>query len=264
MTGPAGSVSRSQPLSSSIETRGTDECPTGWSPRTTAAIAWLVLPVCSLISCLAWVFGGRGATSPPWPPGADGLSGQLLGLTLLIACVTDLRGRKIRNWTTYPAIAYGLLLNLCGSLLSGTRAAEWLGGIGISASLIGGVACFSGTLVIYLLFGGGAGDLKLVAMLGCFLGWRMAAEVWLLTMLCAALFAVLWVAWRGARVAVPWLTSALAGDTESRQIAGRLVANWLRFRIPLAPFFLVATAIVVGVPVFWPGQTALMWLMRLI
>lgn len=263
MTGPLGSASRGSAVSSSIDKRGTDECPTGRSLEVPVAIAWLVPPAWAVVSCLAWVGGVVAATSPPWPPGADGLSGQLLALALLVACVTDVRWRKIRNWTTYPAIAYGLLLNACVTLLSGTPAAGWLGGIGFPASLVGGVACFTGALVLYLLFGGGAGDLKLVAMLGCFLGWRLAAEVWLLTILCAALFALLWIAWRGAHVAVPWLSSVLARGTESRQMAGRLVAGWLRFRIPLAPFFLVATVLVVGVPVVWPGRTALAWLLRL-
>ena len=107
-------------------------------------------------------------------------------------------------------------------------------------------------------------NLKLITMFGCYLGWRMAAEIWLITMLIAALFSVGWVAWKGAGVAGPLLSSFLArNSSESREMAGKLVAGWLKFKIPLAPFFLLGTLIAIGVPLAWPGHSALELLMRL-
>jgi len=228
-----------------------------------AVVAWLVPLAWSLGSIPAgWTWSGWGSWGP-LPPGAGGLSGQFLAIALLVACVTDLRGRKIRNWTMYPAIVYGLLLNAMVSFSSGP-VAEWLGGIGLLASLAGVSICFSGALCLFLLFRGGAGDVKLISMFGCYLGWRMAAEIWLITMLIAALFSVGWVAWRGAGVAVPLLSSALAhNSSDSRQMAAKLVAGWLKFKIPLAPFFLLGTVIAIGVPLAWPGHTALELLLRL-
>ncbi len=125
-------------------------------------------------------------------PGALGLSGLVLLVLLLVASYTDLRWRLIRNHTTYPAILFGLLLNgvLSSLQVFGSSSDEcvplMLGGIGISQSLLGGLLCFGGMSIQFLMFGTGAGDVKLMAALGVLLGWRTGLEVWLCTMLLAA------------------------------------------------------------------------------
>lgn len=82
-----------------------------------------------------------------------------LTLLLLCACVTDLRSRRIPNWLSLGGLLAGLLAN---SLLSG--------GLGLGSALMGaglGLALF---LPLYALRAMGAGDVKLMALVGAFVG----------------------------------------------------------------------------------------------
>lgn len=82
-----------------------------------------------------------------------------LGLLLFGACVSDARTRRIPNVLTFGAAACGLAANLA--------AGGWQGGL---SSLEGwglGLAAF---LPLFLLGGMGAGDVKLLAAVGAWLG----------------------------------------------------------------------------------------------
>jgi prepilin peptidase CpaA len=96
----------------------------------------------------------------------------LLGI-VMIAMVTDLRNRKIYNWLTFPAMAAGLVL----SVVTG-------GFTGLESSLLGffaGVAIFA---VGFFLNAMGAGDVKLMGVVGLWLGWpsTLAAVVYVALM----------------------------------------------------------------------------------
>lgn len=81
---------------------------------------------------------------------------------LAVATVTDLRSRKIYNWLTFPAMAAGLILN---GIMSG-----WAG---IQSSLIGFlVGAFVFAVGFFLNSANmGAGDVKLMAAIGLWLGF---------------------------------------------------------------------------------------------
>lgn len=96
----------------------------------------------------------------------------LLGI-LAVALATDLAERKIFNWLTFPAIALGLGLNV------------WAYGLpGLQGSLLG-LAVGAAVFVLGFLVGGmGAGDVKLMAAVGAWLGWPASmAAVLYVTML---------------------------------------------------------------------------------
>ena len=82
-----------------------------------------------------------------------------LMIVLLIAVVTDLRSSRIPNWLTFPAMGFALAGH------------TWLNGIdGFVFSLAGfgtGLGLF---FFIYLAGGIGAGDVKLMASIGAFIG----------------------------------------------------------------------------------------------
>lgn len=82
-----------------------------------------------------------------------------LMIVLLIAVVTDLRSSRIPNWLTFPAMGFALAGH------------AWLGSMhGVLFSLAGlgtGLGLF---LLIYLAGGIGAGDVKLMAAIGAFVG----------------------------------------------------------------------------------------------
>lgn len=76
----------------------------------------------------------------------------------LVACTTDLRSRRIPNALTFPAA----LLALAYHATSGTGSL-----VSALAGLVVGLLLF---LPLYLLRGMGAGDVKLLAALGAWLG----------------------------------------------------------------------------------------------
>jgi prepilin peptidase CpaA len=53
------------------------------------------------------------------------------------------------------------------------------------------------TLGLWLVQGGGGGDVKLGAAIGACAGLRAGFEIWLVSLVIAALFALGWLAWEG-------------------------------------------------------------------
>ncbi|HEX2999972.1 MAG TPA: prepilin peptidase [Armatimonadota bacterium] len=85
------------------------------------------------------------------------------GLVLAVAC--DIRSRRIPNWITLPLMLCGICLNTAASGWSGLG--ESLGGLVLGMALL---------LPIWLAGGTGAGDVKLLAMIGALRG--MAFALW--------------------------------------------------------------------------------------
>ncbi len=112
----------------------------------------------------------------------------LLGLVLL-ATVTDLAHHKIYNWTTYTGVLVALGLSAAGLLvLDGTK-------ISFRESLLGLAACGLVMLVCFAMFRVGGGDVKLIAMLGAFLGPEQGITAMLWTFVlggCVGLIVLIW------------------------------------------------------------------------
>jgi prepilin peptidase CpaA len=109
----------------------------------------------------------------------------LLLLLLLIASVTDIRRHKIYNWTTYPGIALGVAAN--------ALAAD---GIGLEEALAGFLVCGVIMLLCLVLFDIGGGDVKLVAMMGAFLGVHAGIEAMLWTFVVGSLMGTAILIWQ--------------------------------------------------------------------
>jgi Flp pilus assembly protein protease CpaA len=96
------------------------------------------------------------------------LSKLLLVQMLVISSITDLLWKRISNRL--------LLASLFGvAILSLLNAPETPG---ISQSLLGFFGCFAMALTTYLLLRGGEGDVKLLAVIGAFLGFDHGIEAW--------------------------------------------------------------------------------------
>lgn len=104
----------------------------------------------------------------------------LLFAALALCVATDVRRRKVPNAVTFPGIALGVLL---GALTAG-----WAGALD---SLYGLLLALAIPLPLFARGALGAGDVKLLGMVGAFVGRELALRVILYAALTGGLIAVL-------------------------------------------------------------------------
>lgn len=106
-------------------------------------------------------------------------------LLLVVATITDIRAKMIYNWNTYPGILLGF----------GFRWAD--GGMpAFEDSVKGFFVCGGLMLVCFVLFGLGGGDLKLIAMIGAFLGFERGVEALLWTLVLGGILGGVILVWQ--------------------------------------------------------------------
>ena len=118
-------------------------------------------------------------------------------LVLVASCITDLNSRRIPNAFTAPALAIALLLG-------GMQGGAW----GVLGTLGGLCVGFFMLLPLYIAGGTSAGDVKLLAVAGAYLGPTGAFFAGMFTFVAGAIFGVIWIAWHRF------------GATALRQLAG--------------------------------------------
>jgi prepilin peptidase CpaA len=97
----------------------------------------------------------------------------------LVASVFDVKYRRIPNFITFPSILIGLAMHLA---LGGWRQ--------LLSSLAAGLICGVVFLLFYVAGGMGAGDVKLIAAVGCIAGMPHVAYLLVLTALSGGVMAV--------------------------------------------------------------------------
>ena len=117
----------------------------------------------------------------------------------VISAVTDVWKFKVHNVLTLPLLASGLLYH---GVMGGTS--------GLVASLLGFLFGFGVLLVLYILGGMGAGDVKFMAALGAWLGMPLTFYIFIASSLAAGVYAVALVLLYG-KVTETWLNLRLAG-----------------------------------------------------
>ena len=110
----------------------------------------------------------------PWLPVV------IIGCITLVAAVIDVRTRRIPNWFTVPVLAGGLIFH--------TITGGWGG---LLTALGGFVTGFGILLVLWLMGGGGGGDVKLMGAVGAWLGAWLTLMVFLLSAGFAAFFSLM-------------------------------------------------------------------------
>lgn len=95
--------------------------------------------------------------------------GLLSGL-LITAAWHDVRSRRIPNAIVFTGMALALALHVFAPAGSGFTSASFPGGLGFWKSLAGLGVGLAAMLPLYFLRAAGAGDAKLMAMVGVFLG----------------------------------------------------------------------------------------------
>jgi prepilin peptidase CpaA len=178
----------------------------------------------------------------------------LLGLFLLIATYTDIRWRIIHNATAYTGTLVAWLASGWAtwadvdSTSATPRVAAWYGLVSLPDSLLGTLACGALMLVAYVCFATevGGGDVKLLAMIGGFLGPCEGLEAMLWTMVIAGVLAVLVLVWRvGAwRLAGLLARHLLSAAQGIRPALSEEERTALRSELFLSPSALLAVVIV--------------------
>src|SRR5262245_11424522 len=114
----------------------------------------------------------------------------LLLLLTATAAVTDVLYHRIYNWTTYPGIIAALAVNFFANGWSD-------GDPGLADSLKGFALCGGLLLATYVLnFSVGGGDVKLLAMVGAFLGVEKGVEALLWTFVLGFAAGMIVLIWR--------------------------------------------------------------------
>jgi prepilin peptidase CpaA len=103
----------------------------------------------------------------------------LVTVTLVVAAVIDGKQLKVPNWLTFPMIASGWAVN---TLLFGWE--------GLGASLLGTVVGLALLLPAYAIGGMGAGDVKLLAGVGAWVGSSVTFYAFCLSAIVGAVIAV--------------------------------------------------------------------------
>ena len=109
-----------------------------------------------------------------------------LPFILAFACYGEIKERRIPNWLTLGAIAFGV------------GAAVIEGGVDGLADSALGLAIAGGLFLPFCLLGVvGGGDMKLMAAVGAIVGWPMVLRVVCNTCIAGGLIAVAIMAWNG-------------------------------------------------------------------
>lgn len=123
---------------------------------------------------------------------------------LMAAAVHDVRSYRIPNWLTGGGLAFALIYT---ALVPPVYNAAW------TWAPAGMLLGFATLLPLYLLRAMGAGDVKLMAMTGAFLGLQGTVFALLFTFVMAGLAAFAYAAWHG-------VTKRMLGNT--RQVLNEL------------------------------------------
>jgi prepilin peptidase CpaA len=149
---------------------------------------------------------------------------------LVVATFTDVRSRRIPNWLVLPFLALGILVSACLHGWHGTLGS--LEGAGLGLLLYG---------ILFWMGGMGAGDVKLCAAIGAWIGPGQLLISLIFTGLVGGAMALIWALWGG------FLKELFlhAGDLvfRSKERGEVTLSNPLRRKMPYAPAIAVGTLI---------------------
>lgn len=136
------------------------------------------------------------------PKVLNALSGLIVVSTLLIAAFTDAIWNKIYNWTTYPPLLWGLVILVATNVIPpGSARSAWfddyieffLSPPTAFHGLLGMFVCFFTLLGIHSFSGCGAGDVKIAAVIGLFLGMQRGILAIAYTYVFAGFLSIVWI-----------------------------------------------------------------------
>lgn len=168
----------------------------------------------------------------------------ILLVLVSVAAWTDFRTHTIYNWNCYSGILVALVLNTLG------LGVEDAGVDGFLFAIFGFLTCGMIMLTAFVFFQMGGGDVKLLAMIGSFLGLELGIEALLWTFSIGFIFGISAIIWSYGFVSI------------CRRCFGHLLAvvkarSWIPLhkdeRKPLEQgLFLAPSALIAVCIVIWP------------
>jgi len=149
---------------------------------------------------------------------------------LVVATFTDVRSRRIPNWLVLPFLALGILV--CGWLHGWHGALNSVEGAALGLLLYG---------ILFWMGGMGAGDVKLCAAIGAWIGPSQLLISLVFTGLVGGAMALSWALWGGFLKELFLHTGDLV--FRSRERGAVTLGNPLRRKMPYAPAIAVGTLI---------------------
>jgi leader peptidase (prepilin peptidase)/N-methyltransferase len=155
------------------------------------------------------------------PPGPLLASRLVLGAALIVLFMIDLEHQILPNVITLPGIVVGFLFSLLGP----PGPVDSLAGIALGAGVLYAIA--TGYYLLRKEEGMGMGDVKMLAMIGAFLGWRAVLLTLVLSSFAGAVFGLALMALRKGdmRYALPFGTF-LAIAALVAMLFGDALMNW--------------------------------------
>jgi prepilin peptidase CpaA len=112
---------------------------------------------------------------------------KLVSIILIVAAWIDGKELRVPNWITFPMVLSGLVFS------------TYVGGLsGFGGGLLGMATGLLTLLPLYAVGGMGAGDVKLMAGIGAWLGWQITLSAFCVSAVVGAIMAVCMVLYRGA------------------------------------------------------------------
>lgn len=156
-------------------------------------------------------------------------------ILLVLVSITDLRSRRIPNWLVLPFLGAGLVVS---ALLHGWRGiGQSLAGVGLAIVICG---------AFYWLGGLGAGDLKLCAAIGAWIGPHQLFIAQIATGIVGGIWVLVWAVYAGfvadlikstGDLVFGWVKRGTLRDPEMR------LDNPLRRKMPYAPAIAIGTVL---------------------
>ncbi len=140
----------------------------------------------------------------------DNLHVKFVCLVLIVAAWIDGKELRVPNWITFPMVLSGIAFNV------------WMSGLtGLGAALLGTVVGLATLLPLYSVGGMGAGDVKLMAGMGAWLGPLVTWYAFCVSVVVGAVMAIGMVLWQRQWqhhygqflvIAAEWLTIKSPGE----------------------------------------------------
>src|SRR5471030_2394522 len=143
----------------------------------------------------------------------------VLGILLMLAVWHDVRSRRIPNYVVFPGALLALILQSTLPNGAGLFVAPF-GGLGLLAALAGLGAGLAFLLPMYALRAMGAGDVKLMAMIGAFVGWQTILGIGVLTLLAGGVLALFVALFNGQLGRVLGNTFHMASHSVLKSLSG--------------------------------------------